>query len=155
MFQKAFGLEQQQHPRNAIDPLGPRQDGFNALSRAEGLTGKARATYEQSLEERRAREEPKPQLGPGGNANITEMVAQFRSTGAEVVLVLAPTVSRPRAYPNIKRLPPIHDFTDVEEWPELFAPEHRYDWMHLNSRGTELYTRALAERIFGDSPPRR
>jgi hypothetical protein len=42
---------------------------------------------------------------------------------------------------------PVFDFHDVEEYPELFRPEERYDADHFNVRGAETFTRLLAEEF--------
>ncbi|HEX8309812.1 MAG TPA: hypothetical protein VF614_00750 [Chthoniobacteraceae bacterium] len=131
-----------------LEAVGDREDGYNALSRPGGLEGKALRKYEAALAERLGKDEAKLPLGPGGNANVKEMVGRFRKRGAEVFLVVAPVISRPRAYPKGKRLPEVFDFTDIQAWPELFVPENRYDLGHLNEAGSEIYTRALAELIF-------
>jgi hypothetical protein len=47
----------------------------------------------------------------------------------------------------IVRGPPLLDFSDPREYPELFELGNRYDGVHLNAKGAVAWSRLLADRL--------
>ena len=74
----------------------------------------------------------------------------MRGRGIEPLFVVAP-VTTPET--EFRRLPaqgiaaPVFAFNDPAAFPELYAVDVRADTMHLNERGSLLFTRRLAARF--------
>ncbi|HEX8309824.1 MAG TPA: hypothetical protein VF614_00810 [Chthoniobacteraceae bacterium] len=147
LLQRALGIR----PDDEKKVLGPRKDGYLPLKRPGGLTGRELAAYTAELSTRKAGAHLRTSAGPGAQSNLEAMLAGLQKTGAEICFVIAPVVPEQRVYPEKAGMAPLHDFSEIPAWPELFDPKERYDAMHLNAAGAERYTRALAQQIFGGS----
>ncbi len=74
--------------------------------------------------------------------DIAEAVSK---AGAQLVFILSPQLSEAAVIPEIKGAS-VLNFSDIREWPVLFEEENRIDLVHLNSAGSEIYTRAIVDK---------
>lgn len=101
---------------------------------------------------------PSPvELPAPGLAALEEQLTGLRDAGVEPVLVLGPAAGRSIAFAEALRqqgFAPVLSFDDPERYPELFRPENRFDFGHLNRQGAELFSEAFADRVaeFLDQP---
>lgn len=125
--------------------LGPDGDGYRPAE-PQSLAGEARARY---LAQLAAAREGGSRLVYGDRESQAELLrkkALVESHGGRMVLVAPPTTGHQLApLPESGLL--FLDFTDPDEFPELFAPEHRKDGGHLNREGAVIYSRLLAQRL--------
>jgi hypothetical protein len=63
--------------------------------------------------------------------------------------VVPPTTAKRHFYPAAARrgFAIILDFSNVQEYPELFSAEHRLDADHVNAVGARIFTRLLANHF--------
>jgi hypothetical protein len=65
--------------------------------------------------------------------------------------VVNPTRNRVDRGPRMRELArrgvvdTVVDLGRPDRYPDLFRPEHRFDWMHLDEAGADVYTRRLAD----------
>ena len=83
-------------------------------------------------------------IGPVFREALAGMVAAVRRAGAEPVFVIAPTVNPRENYAEAPDGAAILRFNDPARHPSLFAPDRHYDAWHLNEKGAEEFTDALA-----------
>ena len=79
---------------------------------------------------------------------LEDLVALAEARGIAVVFTNAPDVRQKDYFIKAAEaegvIPTLLDMDDFERYPQLFDPDLRFDEMHLNKDGAELYTRALA-----------
>jgi hypothetical protein len=86
-------------------------------------------------------------LGP---ARLRRQVERLRAAGVEPVYLLTPILSPVPAIHTLRRhevLPTLLAFDSPRRHPDLYAPEHRWDALHLNREGAALFSRKLARRF--------
>jgi hypothetical protein len=87
---------------------------------------------------------------------IDRMVEKVRKLGATPVLIVPPTTSKKNFVPYGKaRAEIVLDFSDLKKYPELYANENRLDTDHLNTPGSEVFTRLVAERFLEEVKKRK
>ncbi|HYR58776.1 MAG TPA: hypothetical protein VEO95_09115 [Chthoniobacteraceae bacterium] len=142
------GLRSPSHP---LAPLGPGLDGFIPSPADTVVRGDAVAAYEQEISKLKSggpRERP---LDPVPEANLERMCERIRRHGAEPILLIAPSQSGYTSRPR-REVAPVLDFSDPQQWPELFDVRYRADAGHLNTAGAEIFTRALAGKFYALLP---
>lgn len=125
--------------------LGEDRRGWVPTGRAESMSAREVADYEEFLAERRARK-PRREVGdPASLAALETMIAKIEKLGATPVLVVPPTTNKrnfvPR--PERERKTIVLDFCDLEKFPELYEARCRLDTDHLNTEGSQVFTRIL------------
>lgn len=130
--------------RDAVQ-LGPDADGYRPTAR-RALEGEARASYLAELAVARERGSRLVYGDPESQAELTRKQALVESHGGRMVLIAPPTTG-PQLAPSPESGMLFLDFSDPDQFPELFAPEHRKDSGHLNQEGAAIYSRLLAERL--------
>lgn len=96
------------------------------------------------------RAEGEPSSGSRDGEIFAAQIAELeRARIAAVYLVPATTQALPAIGALHRRgeLPRLLDFGDPSRYPELYAPERRFDTEHLTQEGAELFSRLLAERF--------
>jgi hypothetical protein len=83
-------------------------------------------------------------LPPLPQENLDRMLKLVRATGAEPVLFICPTTTPLKFLPKNSDVR-LLDFSDEKRWPELFQIDHRLDVGHMNTVGSEIFSRELAE----------
>jgi hypothetical protein len=79
---------------------------------------------------------------------LRDLVAEVRAAGAEPVFVISPTVVGRENLADVAAAgidAPVIAFTDPQRHPGVFRAENHCDEEHLNAKGAEEFTRALAE----------
>ncbi len=128
------------------NPIG--RDGFKDSPTRSGLVGAELARYEKDVSEMR---KTAPRFDRSEWVSQAELVEKRRiieKAGAKMVLVVPP-------YPMTKRFLPedpaeqseVLDFSNPNEFPDLYSPANRLDEGHTNRAGSKIYTRLIAERI--------
>jgi hypothetical protein len=135
--------------KRPINPalLGVTVDGFLPTSGDGVMRGEALARYEKEYAERQQTPARVVPLRPYSQESLDRMLKLVRKAGAQGVFIVAPTTGELSGHPNPDSGIPTLDFRDMNQYPELFAKEHRTDTAHLNAKGADLYTRRLAERF--------
>lgn len=89
---------------------------------------------------------PKPRLSPPFRSAMSELIAEVRAAGAQPIFVLAPTLLEREFFAAPPDAAHFIPFNDPLLFPQLYDPAMRYDSMHLNPRGAEIFTDLLAGR---------
>jgi hypothetical protein len=129
--------------RNAIGP-----DGFKDSPKRDGLSPDELRRFEKDVSEMR---KTPPRFEKGDRVSQAELAEKRRlveKAGAKMVLIVPP-------YPMNKRFLPadesehaaVLDFSNPNEFPELYTPANRLDEGHTNRSGSEIYTRMIVERL--------
>ncbi|HSI15718.1 MAG TPA: hypothetical protein VK961_26965 [Chthoniobacter sp.] len=91
---------------------------------------------------------PVERLRPGLAIALREIDWQVRQAGAELILVVPPTV---RPEERLAPVPPnafgFFAFDNPTEYPRLYLPELHYDPGHLNEAGAREFTSLVAQRF--------
>lgn len=132
-----------------VNVMGERRDGWIRAFRSEEMNAAERADYTRRLEERRSAPARASLADRASQDALAGMVAEIERLGALPVLVVLPTTSSQhfQPAPAIASTHIVLNFSDVEKFAELFAPEHRFDTDHVNTEGSKLFTEALARRF--------
>jgi hypothetical protein len=81
---------------------------------------------------------------------LANLMTAIEALGAQPVFILSPaTEPRCEVHQAFRDavLPNLIAFDDFSTYPELYAVEHRHDLEHLNTEGSVLYSRLLADRF--------
>jgi len=136
------------------DTLGAHGDGHTALfDDQETLRTRrrrferVRAEYETMVEHYRA--QPRPSRAPPRQflALLERFERDVRALGAEPVFVIQPALVREWdliAAAESGAIGPLLRYDDAELHADLFAHSSRFDALHLNDAGAEIFTRKLA-----------
>ncbi len=124
--------------------LGARGDGFTPIETHDRLPG-VWEEWDRQLAARRERPGRRVPIGATEQANLERILEFVRAAGAEPVIVIAPVplAQVPVPQPGTDAL--VLDFSNPQEWPDLYRREHRADFEHVNGTGAAHYTRALVE----------
>ena len=144
-------LRKNNYGRVVKTPSWTKQDGWRPGA-PNGIDGAALTEYTTQLEHLR-NAGARPAMGTAFESALRDIAAEVRTGGATPILIASPaadTRQRFAASPGIEAW----IFNDPELYPELFDPDLRYDIYHLNPRGTELFSRLLAERFAESQKPR-
>jgi hypothetical protein len=128
-------------PRFVADSLGERGDGHTALFDDQDTLA------ERMVEAYRA--QPQPERAPPAQflALLARFEAGVRALGAEPVYVIQPALARQWdliAAAQSGAIEPLLRYDDPELHADLFAHSSRFDSLHLNDVGAEIFTRKLA-----------
>ena len=128
--------------------LGPDLAGWTETGRGEEMTPENRARFEQELAERLVTPAVRDVGDRVSQEALEAMIAKVERIGATPVLVAAPMGGRRYFFPRPERAQRtlVLDFNDPHRFPELFEVRHRLDTDHLNTAGSRLFTRLLAEQ---------
>lgn len=129
--------------------LGPARDGYLITGRPETMSPPERADYEKRLAERKTGGTAITDGGPLSQEAYEGLLRPFEAAGATSVLIIPPTTGYRKFHllAEKERGRRVLDFSDVERYPELYAPEYRLDSDHLNARGAEIFTRLFAREF--------
>lgn len=128
--------------------LGTRLDGFRP-GRDGGITDPAqKADYEAKLAALLAKP-PRPDLGdPVSREELRVKARLVEKAGGRMILVVPPVVGELNlTLTGDEQMPPILNFSNPKEYPELFLPENRADSGHTNAAGALLYTRLIVSKL--------
>ena len=124
--------------------LGPDGDGFNPLEKE--MKPQFRATYEQRLEEARARGS-KP-VDPAMRDELTRFAKEAAGKGIQVIFVVAPSLRNARGSGVDAPVGSLcFAFDDLRRYAPLYDEVNRPDAEHLNARGAAIFTRDLAQQF--------
>ncbi len=124
--------------------IGPDGDGFNPLEKE--MKPQFRPTYEQRLEEARAR-------GPKRvDAAMRDELGRFAKEAAaekiRVLFVVPPSLRNARGSGvDAPAGSLLFSFDDLTRYAPLYDEANRPDAEHLNARGAEIFTRDLAQQF--------
>lgn len=128
--------------------LGAHLDGWMAYDPRETMNEQQLQAYQKSYEERLSTPAI-PVNDPASDAATEAMRKAVIDAGATPIFFVPPMTSEKYYYP-----PPdaagkmiIWNFSDPRLYPELFAPESRHDYIHLNTAGAKQFTRILGQRF--------
>jgi hypothetical protein len=127
--------------------LNDKDEGWApASSRRQQMEAKLREEYQRAYADRLATPAVKDRGDPFSQVALERMLTAITKAGARPVLIVPPTMAGRNFYPSPERERELAvlDFSDVRQYPDLFAPEHRMDLGHLNTAGAEIFTRILA-----------
>ncbi|HEX8311651.1 MAG TPA: hypothetical protein VF614_10060 [Chthoniobacteraceae bacterium] len=126
--------------------LGEKLDGFRATGQPEEIREVERIQLEKELAALRVEPSEIRYDKKISQVAVDRLFRRIRAMGAEPVLVIPPTTSGSRFYPApwIQPQPLVLDYSDIDQYPELFEPRHRLDHAHLNLAGGKVFTEYLA-----------
>lgn len=134
----------------------PPEDGFY-LKETEltPLAGKELAKYRKNLDAQKSAAPVPVFEDTASQAELREKKAWADRLGARLVLVSPPFLKQHNFTPKDLDGVIFLDFSDPNQFPELFAPEGRRDYGHLNDATSRRYSQILAERLATalQSPP--
>ena len=145
----ADGLATNQAAAFSWNELGTLRDGFVPAARSQTIGGKDLADYQRELAERYQKPALLLRFDVNTQALFDEEAASIERGGGRAVLVIPPTTTSSRYYPRVdgKRRFLVLDFSNPREYPILFTAEHRLDTTHLNTKGAEIFTALLVQRL--------
>lgn len=91
-----------------------------------------------------------PEHFPQTERGIARQVRMLRSAGIEPIYIVYPANSDhliPRRLQEQGIIPHLFLLDDPDRYPELYQPEHRFDWLHFNRTGARVVSRLLAQRF--------
>lgn len=148
-----WALEQEKRDRVAAERHGAEPPPADLLERKLGFAVRhARFLGRVS----QIGTERAPPATEGERRVFRDLVETARRAGLEVVFFTNADVINPRqdvanrgerlrALQREGIVPRLLDLGDPERFPELYDPELRFDWSHLDVHGARMYTRLLAE----------
>lgn len=134
--------------RNKWRALGKDRDGWMPSGSPEVMNAQDRAAYQESYEARLA--QPARHFhDPGSDAAAQAMLEAVTHSGATPIFFVPPMTSEKIYYPpaELAGRMIIWDFSDPRRYPELFEARNHLDPIHLNTAGSELFTRILAQQF--------
>ena len=140
----------------ADDALGTYGDGWSHSGEArQRMSGETLAAYEHAHTERLQRRARKDTEDGVSDEALEILLAKVRRAGAVPILIVPPTPVEGHYFPPPDRARElaILDFSDVNEYPDLFRNENRQDINHLNAAGADVFTRILADRFLEIAQP--
>jgi hypothetical protein len=139
--------------------LGDDGDGFIPVNTA--LTGSEAAEYARRLAKVTAQRERPTRVNAILERELDRLAVKIAEAGAEAIFVAGPMLSPtrltlPTSRAGTKSVTLFFD--EPKRFPELYAPQHRYDAQHLNATGAELFSVLLADAVAehlteGAAPP--
>jgi hypothetical protein len=147
LIHEAIGLAPT--PRDERRDLGPDLDGHLIPRGAEEMDPAEMRDYDRKFSELKRKGR---RLDPGDYASQSELLRKARKArqfGARLVLVAPPSMNVEifRPEPTVGKDVIFLDFSDPAKYPDLFVAEHRRDSGHLNTKGSVLYTRLVAQHL--------
>jgi hypothetical protein len=136
-------------PRDEMRDLGPALDG-HLIPRGDDVMDPAELRdYDRKTAEF---QQKGLRLDPGDRASQAELARKAkraRQFGARLVVVAPPSMNAEvfRPDPAVGEDVIFLDFSDPAKYPALFAIENRRDSGHLNTKGSVLYSRMVAEHL--------
>ena len=122
------------------------RDRANARAKLKGKVLKRYLERRAKLTERRKRKKVK-YSSAGYALSLRQVVREY---GKQAIFVIA-SVPRLRKTPRVtdRAIDPlvVFNFTDPNLYPELYEVKHRLDRVHLNEKGSRIYTEILADKI--------
>lgn|GEM_PF-339116 len=134
--------------RNKWRALGKDRDGWMPSGSPEVMNDQDRAAYQESYEARLA--QPARHFhDPGSDAATRAMLEAVVHSGATPIFFVPPMTTEKIYYPpaDLAGNMIIWDFSDPRRYPELFEAKYHLDPIHLNTAGSELFTRILAQQF--------
>ena len=137
-------------------PADPRA-GWIPTGRPEEMAGAQLESYERALAERRAAPPRKDFGDPISQKALERMIAKIEKLGATAVLIVPPTTAKKNFYPvpERERKTIVLDFSDIARFPELYENANRLDTDHVNTAGSDVFTRVLVRRWAEEVKARR
>jgi len=133
--------------KNAALALGAQQDGWTPYQADQEMDEQARQNYQKSYEED-LKSPSSPFHDPASDAATEAMLAAVVRAGATPIFFVPPMTTEKYYCPpaGMAGKMTIWNFSDPHRYPELFAPESRHDFIHLNTAGSRQFTRILAQK---------
>jgi hypothetical protein len=77
------------------------------------------------------------------------MAKELAAIGATPIFIVPPSMPPQNFRPPTdgENVPPVFDFTSIDQYPALYEESARLNSSHLNAAGAEAFSRALAERF--------
>ena len=139
-----------QHVSETI-PTKQSGDDFDGYISAgnEAMTEEAEGLYTKDM----AALQRNPAVEYYGDPASQQLIQWSRKTverhGGKLILVVPPTTNDWKFYPDPQfgPPPPVLDFSNVDQFPELYEYGRRKDSGHLNQAGAELFTRLIVRHL--------
>jgi hypothetical protein len=150
LFDETIGVHKR--PPFLSEPLGALHDGF--IPRSKGpMDASESADYSKALAKVLHRRTPRLDSADSeSQRHVEEMSAMVRSHGARLVILAPPTLT-PEVFHPLSPDIIFLDFSDPQQYPQLFDPAVRLDSTHTNDVGSKLLSHlvahALAVRVTG------
>lgn len=123
-------------------------DGYAAPPARDGLTPAELRRYEQAVASLRAGSARYDLADPVSQAELDVKRRLVERSGARMILIVPPDPMTRHFMPTDEaQRAEVLDFSDPNEYPDLYDPADRRDTGHLEVAGAELYTRLVAGRI--------
>ncbi len=138
--------------RNPEEPdLPSNWDGYYAMS--EPMSGETLATYRKALV--RAQDHPVQQAPrPMMRSELRRFAQELITKNIVAVFMVPPSLGAGRGCGA--HVPPgsrIFSYDDLIRYPQFYEEENRLDAEHLNARGAEIFSRALAQEFVRSLEP--
>ena len=140
------GFFNQPGPTEPDEALGPAKDGFVPLLNPTPDSEAAKLT--DALQKLKSGKMEKRGVDPLNRDAYARLLRDIKAAGITPFLVVTPTTTRD--YQVRKSAPPdtvVFAFDDPAAFPNLYEPDRRMDYDHLNPRGAEEFSITLAERF--------
>jgi len=127
-------------PEDCVEGPGMKAARERYLSQPEQVRRR-----EMRLDRQDATPVPVERLNPG---KLRRQIESLRGIGVEPVYVLTPILSPVPGIHSLHReriLPTLLAFDSPRRHPELYAPRNRWDDLHLNEMGAEIFSRRFAQ----------
>lgn len=132
--------------KQETDELGA--DGYDAPPPRDGISPEDLRRFQEAVAELRTKPMRYDRGDPVSRAELEEKRRLIARAGARMILVVPPDPIRSHFLPaDESAYGEVLDFSDPNEFPELYDPTDRRDSGHFNVRGAEIYTRIIALRV--------
>lgn len=128
--------------------LGSDLAGWTETGRGEKMPPAILAKFEKERAERLTQPAVRDLGDPVSQEALEAMVEKVERLGATPVLIVAPITGKKNFFPTPERAQRtiVLDFSDPKRFPELYETGNRLDTDHLNTAGSRVFTRLIAER---------
>ncbi len=131
--------------------LPPNWDGYYAMSKP--MSGETLATYRNALA--RAQDHPIQQVPrPMMRSELRRFAQELIAKNIEIVFVVPPSLKAGRGSGvHVPSGSLLFSYDDLIRYPQFYEEENRLDMEHLNVRGAEIFSRALAKELVRSLDP--
>jgi len=127
--------------------LGKSGDGWvAAVPSSKDIAEKNSGRLGKFLKERTLNPPERDEADSASQGILASLLAKIVRAGAIPVIVIPPRIRQVYFYPEpaLARQFPVIDLCSPTTYPELYREEFHVDRSHLNEKGAQLFTRALA-----------
>ena len=105
-------------------------------------------SYQKKVDALKNRQPDQTAVDKAGQALLNEFSNRIEKAGALPIFILPPRIKPEDALTKLQadgQLNNLLRFNDPQKYSALYSPESRFDEVHLNEKGAQLYTRLVTQ----------